>query len=488
MTVARHPGSVGIGSRPNRSVSMGQAWADALLARTRQEEQYRPVQEPAPDRVSNVTNSTAGQILGQPDLASMEAAFSQWAAQGASMTPYAMMQQQKLAGGIDEALDWVRPLALADLGVAGAAGSGMIPIPGALAPGAAPAARTVRRAGGGIAGALGRLLGRGGDEAVSAVAPVVRETTEAAGRASRPYYRNVDELEAAAQPAWEGGPAIFHGGPNDLAGFQALDEGLVVGGGWPALGHATYTTPDPAFALRYANQRNQAQGAIFRGTHPTPPVPSTVQSVRFTGDGAPNLIDYGKAGIDKEAQRAVVDTLAHMGELLDAPGARLAEGADLKPLLDKLKHPRTTFADIHGFSEHARTGSRGSTLRATVEAVIRRNTETGPYRPEQLNNMVSLVMARLSDNLSDAGYHGFIAPSGGGFHMSHIGHHGKGADEFGDSIAWFNPSKDLEIMGSAHHNVMGVAHPSTGRLVPSGYRADNYFGSPTERARRHGRQ
>ena len=165
--MSRIPGGFGINEdtgvrRRDRSVSMGQAWAEALLERAQQGNPGvggRPDPQ-VPDWVSNVTNSAAGQILGQPDLASQEAAFSEWAAQGASMTPAAMMQQQRLAGGIDEALDWVRPLALADLGVAGAAGRAMIPIPGGLAPGAAPAARSARRAGVGISGALRPLLRR----------------------------------------------------------------------------------------------------------------------------------------------------------------------------------------------------------------------------------------------------------------------------------------------------------------------------------------
>ena len=487
--LARVPGGFGVNDamgvqRPDRSVSMGQAWADALLARARQEEQYRPVQEPAPNWVSNVTNSAVGQILGQPSMGDMQTAFAERAAQGVSMTPAAMMQQQRLAGGIDEALDWVRPLALADLGVAGAAGRAMIPIPGGLAPGAAPAARTARRAGGGIAGALRQLLSRGGDEAVSAVAPVVRETTEAAGRASRPYYRNVDELEAAAQPAWKDGPTLFHGGPADMSGFSALGEGNAIMS-LPAMGNATYTTPNMSFASLYANQGSQARGAIFRGTH-APPTPSVVQNVKFAGEGAPLLIDYGKAGIDEKAQQAVLKTIGELGKLLaEHPGSLPIHRTELEPLLAKLRHPRTTFADIHGFAGHASTGPKSETLRGMVEAVVRRNTETGPFRPAQLNEMVSNVMNRLNTNLSDAGYHGFAAPSGGGFHRTHQGHHSKAPGDFGDSIAWFNPRKDLEIVATGQHNVMGVVHPS-GRLgtVPSGYRADNWFGSPTEVASR----
>jgi hypothetical protein len=318
---------------------------------------------------------------------------------------------------------------------------------------------------------------------------IVSESTEAAGRVGRPYYKNIDELETAAKPAWEGGPTLFHGGPEDMSGFQALGEGRMLGSR-SAMGNATYTTPDIQFASQYANQSVEAQGAIFRGTH-SPPIPSTVQSVRFTGDGAPNLIDYGKAGIDTKAQQAVRDTLDHLDKLLAAhPGTLPPHPNEYRrELLAKLEHPRTTFADIHGFSEHARTGSQGSTLRAIVEAIIRRNTETGPFRLEQLNEMMSIVMSRLSDNLSNAGYHGFVAPAGGGFHMAHTARHGQSADKFGGSIAWFNPSKDLEIVGTAQHNVMGVTHPS-GRLglVPSGYRADNYFGSPAELARRHGQR
>ena len=261
----------------------------------------------------------------------------------------------------------------------------------------------------------------------------------------------------------------------------------------PAMGQATYTNPDPQFAATYA-QKGVDEAAEHAATFGTPRTGSpldyggTVQNVRFTGEGAPNLIDYGKAGIDTKAQQAVLDTLDHLDELLAAhPGTLPVLRTELEPLLAKLQNPRTTFADIHGFASHASTGAPGITLRDIVEAVARRNTETGPFRPEQLNEMVSVVMSRLSDNLSNAGYHGFVAPADEGFHMAHTAYHGRGADKFGDSIAWFNPSKDLEIVGTAQHNVMGVVHPS-GRLglAPSGYRADNWFGSPTEVAGRLG--
>ena len=345
------------------------------------------------------------------------------------------------------------------------------------------------RAAKGPLGSVLAHLGRGGDEAVSAAAPVVRETTEAAGRASRPYFRNIDELGDAAQPAWPGGPTLFHGGPADMSGFSNLGEGAMIGKR-PAMGNATYTTPDIQFASQYANQRAQMRGAMFRGAPPnvdiagrySPPTPSVVQNVRFAGEGAPRLIDYGKAGIDKEAQQAVLDTISQMDELLRVhPGTSLSRPADLEGLVAKLSDPSTSFDDIHGFASHASTGPQGSSLREVVEKVLRRNTDGSrltsegvpPFRPEQINEMMSIVMSRLSDNLSNAGYHGFVAPSGGGFHLSHVAYHGKAADEFGDTIAWFNPSKDLEILGTAQHNVYG-----------SGYRADNWVGSPREVASR----
>tara|TARA_R110002020_G_scaffold80503_1_gene200868 strand:+ start:673 stop:1449 length:777 start_codon:yes stop_codon:yes gene_type:complete len=256
------------------------------------------------------------------------------------------------------------------------------------------------------------------------------------------------------------------------------------------MGNATYTTPDIQFASQYANQRAQMRGAMFRGAPPnvdiagrySPPTPSVVQNVRFAGEGAPRLIDYGKAGIDKEAQQAVLDTISQMDELLRVhPGTSLSRPADLEGLVAKLSDPSTSFDDIHGFASHVATGPKGSTLREVVEKVIRRNTDGSrltsegvpPFRPEQINGMMSIVMSRLSDNLSNAGYHGFVAPSGGKFHLSHVAYHGKAADEFGDSIAWFNPSKDLEILGTGQHNVYG-----------SGYRADNWVGSPQEVASR----
>ena len=188
----RHPGSFGVRRSP-RAVSLerpvGSAWLEALLAQAERGDPDTPRQPPGPtvpDWASNAVNSTLGGILGQGSLAGQQRAAAEWAAPALSLpTPGGAMRNEGAADVIDTALNWVRPLALADVGVAGSAGSMMFPFPG-LTPGAAPAAGAARKAGGGIAGALSQLLSRGADEAVSAAAPVVRETTEAARRSYPP--------------------------------------------------------------------------------------------------------------------------------------------------------------------------------------------------------------------------------------------------------------------------------------------------------------
>ena len=490
----RHPGSFGV-RRPSRAVDLT---AD----------QRRVVEQMALQEREQAMYEQAG--LGRADEPYSDPLMGAWnkvveariPTENLPGSPTSLGLGVPLTGGPKGLAEWlntlkymVEPIMPRDFGASGEhANTPLVGVPKVIGTGIGLGIMGARAARKPLGKVLSRLFG-GGDEAVSAVAPVVRETMEAAGRTSRPYFRNIDELETAAQPAWEGGPTIFHGAPGDTGGFSALGEGRMIGSR-PAMGNATYTTPDIQFASQYANQSVEAQSAMFRGTH-SPPTPSVVQNVRFTGEGAPNLIDYGKAGIDTEVQQAVVDTLGHLDELLAAhPGTLPVLRTELEPLLAKLSDPSTTFADIHGFATHASTGAPGITLREIVEAVARRNTGEGmlanapnrpPFRTSQLNEMVSIVMSRLSDNLSNAGYHGFVAPADEGFHMAHTAYHGQGADKFGDSIAWFNPSKDLEIVGTAQHNVMGVTHPS-GRLgtVPSGYRADNWFGSPPEVAGRLG--
>jgi len=467
--VERHPGTFGV-QRPNRSVSVGQAWADALLARAQQGNPGvggRPDLQ-VPGWASNAVNSAVGQIAGQPSLGDMQTAFAEQAAQGVSMTPAAIMQQQRLAGGIDEALDWVRPLALADLGVAGAAGRAMIPIPGALAPGAAPAARTTRRVGGGIAGALRQLLGRGADEAVSAVAPVVRETTEAAGRTSRQTFRNIEDLSDAAQPAWEGGPTIVHGSPSELAdGFASRNpfDGKPLGGR-SAMGTGLYTTPTVEFALRYADEATQKaikvgnKSGATTGVFPTTASlgdmpPGFVHNVRFTGDGAPVLLDYGANGIDQKAKDAVMGSLDDLDDLLRPfTGTTLVSDRQRRFMQHWLDDPKVSFGALHGYTSEGGTGG----LRRTVEDVISTNIRTGPFAEGQKAEMMSKALENLSIRLRDAGYHGYVSPQGGSFQqdtlLSKFGQ--KDADLSGGMISWFTPERDLAIMGSAPYGGAGT--------------------------------
>ena len=467
--------------RPDRSVSMNDAYDDAvntLLAWMTPLPDGRAgggIPEPSPDWMSDIVNSPLGGILGQGSLPETQRAASEWAAQQLSLpTPGGAMRQERIADVINTALEWIRPLALADVGVEGSPGSMMFPFP-AHAPGAAGAARKARGAAGGwLRRALARLAG-GGDEAVSAVAPVVRETAEAAGRTSRPYYRSVDELEAAALPAWEGGPTLYTGGSADFGSFTARSPMSAQStNARPAMGQATYTNPDPQFAATYA-QKGVDEAAEHAATFGTPRTGSpldyggTVQNVRFTGEGAPSLLDYGGTEIADNVKQAVLETVKDMNDLLVVHrGTRVWTDAEIAPLLSKvLDNPRATYADIHGFSEAAHTGVAESSLRGFVHMVAARNTGPGmPFHPNQVNEMVSLVMDRLRVHLSNAGYHGYRVPVGGGYHAAQIIRFGGARGRpFGGTIAWFNPDRDLEIVGTAYHGV---------------YRADNFLGSPTE--------
>ena len=457
--MSRVPGGFGINNvmgvqRPNRSVSVGQAWADALLARAQQGNPGvggRPDPQ-VPGWASNIANSTAGQILGQPDLASQEAAFSGWIAQGASATPAAMMQQQRLAGGIDKVLDWVRPLALADFGVKGTTGSTMIPIPGGFAPGAAPAARTARKTGGGIAGALSQLLGRGGDEAVSAAAPAVREAVPVAQRTGRQTFDRVEDLEQAAVAAWPGGPTLYHGTSGDVAGGFV---GRSAGGGNPlggraAMGEGLYTTPNMSFASGYADAGNQAaikHAEAFGDVAPAS-VPGFVHNVRFTGEGAPVLLDYGAKGIDEKAKDAVMGSLDHLDDLLrNHSGTTPVSDRQRRSMQHWLDDPDVSFGVLHGYTDTAGSGS----LRRTVEDVIDSNIRTGPFAEGQKAEMMSLVLENLSTRLRDAGYHGYVSPQGGAFQNTLIRQHGPRGEATGGMISWFTPERDLAIVGSGRY-------------------------------------
>ena len=372
------------------------------------------------------------------------------------LLPFSTPAQAFFSGGPQGMVEWMntakemgQPAMPRDVGVTGEHANIPIPLlPKALGVGAG-AGLAARKP---IARALRRLLGSG-DEAVSAVAPVVRETTEAAGRASRQTFRNVDDLSDAAQPAWEGGPTLYHGGGQDISAFTRMDPAAGTSlGGRSAMGDALYTTPNVPFASRYANapQRAATKHAEYFGGPPPTPVPGFVHNVKFTGEGAlpggkPNLLDYGAVGVADDAKRAVMGTLEQMDDLLGVSGTRLWTDAELAPLMEKLFNPRATFADVHGFADAAVIGGSESSLRGFVEMVAKRNTPDSAL----WNEKVSTVMSRLRTRLRDAGYHGYVAPEGGGFHIGQKGWHGETAEPFGGAVAWFTPERDLTIVGSA---------------------------------------
>ena len=273
--VERHPGTFGV-RRPNRSVSVGQAWADALLARAQQGNPGvggRPDSQ-VPGWASNAVNSTLGGIMGQGSLPEMQRAAAEWAAPALSLpTPGGAMRNEGAADTLNTIMDLMRPVALADVGVAGAAGGMMFPMPG-LAPGAAPAAGAARKAGGGIADALRQLLSRGGDEAVSAAAPVVRE--------GRRNFRNVDDLSAAAEPAWPGGPTVFHGTRNDRLPRRFSTD--TTGARIPGL----YATDNSMLAEQYAG----AEGYIH--------------NLRWAWDQAPRVVNISADPVSSELAQAII--------------------------------------------------------------------------------------------------------------------------------------------------------------------------------------
>ena len=268
------------------------------------------------------------------------------------------------------------------------------------------------------------------------------------GQLERAIWEVVGDLPPGAgipDGAWVGGPKLFHGSEQELSAFVRKDPVSAKSmGGRPAMGAALYTTPDKEFATGYG----------------------VVHEVQFTGKGTPRLLDYGATGIHADAQKAVLNTLEHFGNLLKAhAGARLWTDAELAPLLAKLNHPRTTFANIHGF---AVTGAPEDTLRGFMAMVAERNTVEGmPFHVSthtpasvrnQVNEMVSLALDRLRKNLHDAGYHGYVAPKGGGFHQAQMAPeaHGVAAEQFGDAIAWFAPEKDLRIIKGVERDFIGT--------------------------------
>ena len=178
--VERHPGTFGV-RRPNRSVSVGQAWADALLARAQQGNPGvggRPDPQ-VPGWASNMANSTLGGILGQGSLPEMQRAAADRAAPAMLLpTPGGRMNQPKVSSALDRAIDLLRPLALSDLGVGGAAGMTMLPFPGL------GVADDAVKGGKGVL----RRLASGADEAVDAVSTGFRQNAlKGSIRAPQPH-------------------------------------------------------------------------------------------------------------------------------------------------------------------------------------------------------------------------------------------------------------------------------------------------------------
>lgn len=294
---------------------------------------------------------------------------------------------------------------------------------------------------------------------------VARETGETVAR----VVRSLDEFDQVAVEAWPGGPTFYHGSGQDLSTFTPLDAAKGTSlGGRSAMGDGLYTTPDLHFASTYADAPNRAaikHAEVFGDPLPDP-VPVFVYNVRFTGEdalpgGKPNLLDYGAAGVPDDAKQAVLETLEQMDDLLGVSGTRLWTDAELAPLLSKLDNPRAAFADIHGFAKGSVIGAPESSLRGFVEMVVRRNTARPPamdfrgspgvFSAAETNELVSTVMSHLRIGLRDAGYHGYVAPKGGGFHIGQMRPeaHGVAAEPLGGTVAWFTPEKDLAIAATA---------------------------------------
>jgi hypothetical protein len=310
-------------------------------------------------------------------------------------------------------------------------------------------------------------LGFGG-EIIRPIRQVMAGAARRQGRpeAARAIERRLSEefAERAARAndaAWPGGPALYHGSGQDLSAFTGLDPaGGRSLGGRSAMGDGLYTTPDVQFASGYADAPNQEaiKHAEYFGDPRPAPVPGFVHSVKFTGEGAPRLLDYGATGVADDTKQAVLETLGQMDNLLGVPGTRLWTADEIAPLLAKLDNPRSTFADIHGFADGSVVGAPESSLRGFVEKVVRDNTahppamdfrgSPGAFSGAEMDQLVSTVMDHLRIGLRDAGYHGYVAPKGGGFHTGQQGVHGEAAEPFGDAIAWFAPERDLTIMKS----------------------------------------
>tara|TARA_R110002051_G_scaffold304062_1_gene373210 strand:+ start:114 stop:1601 length:1488 start_codon:yes stop_codon:yes gene_type:complete len=295
------------------------------------------------------------------------------------------------------------------------------------------------------------------------------ELGEAAGSAGRQTFRNVDDLRDASRPAWPGGPTIVHGSPSELAdGFARRDPmGGNPLGGRPAMGAGLYTTPNMPFALRYADEATQKairagnKSGATTGVFPTTASlgdmpPGFVHNVRFTGDGAPVLLDYGARGIDQKAKDAVMGSLDDLDDLLrPLTGSTLVSDRQRRKIQFWLDDPGVSFGALHGYTSEGGAGG----LRQVVQDIISTNIQTGPLATGQRREIMSEALENLSIRLRDAGYHGYVSPEGGSFQQGPIlSKFGQGdADLSGGMISWFTPERDLAIMGSSPYGGAGTS-------------------------------
>ena len=375
-----------------------------------------------------------------------------------------------LTGGPKGLAEWlntlkymVEPIMPRDFGASGEhANTPLVGVPKVIGTGVGLGIMGVRAARKPLGRVLSRLFG-GGDEAVSAVAPAVQSLPPSvAHRAGRPYFRNVDELEAAAQPAWRGGEPLYHGSGRDMGEFTHLpdhDRSLLMGEG-------VYTTNRAGHAASYASDNNAILHAQTFGTPMPENVPSYVHSVRFTGAGEPRFLDYGAAGIPDDAKNAVKRAIDDLQGSLTRTGGTVATADELAPLYAKLDNPNVNFAGVHKGSEVGVMGSRDN-LNGLADWLLNRNFEAGAIGRRDVMRIKSEVMDALRTGLLDAGYHGYRAPQGGNF--AKMPRQGTAAHVDADVYVWLAPDRHLTVTGSGQR-----------WAPPTGLRQEAGLGVPVE--------
>jgi hypothetical protein len=180
-----------------------------------------------------------------------------------------------------------------------------------------------------------------------------------------------------------------------------------------------------------------------------------IHNVRFTGDGAPVLLDYGAKGIDEKAKNAVMGSLDHLDNLLrQHPGTTLVSDRQRRFMQHWMDDPNTSFGLLHGYTDTSGSGS----LRRTVEDVMDTNIRAGFFAEGQKPEMMSVVLENLSTGLRDAGYHGFVSPQDGAFQDVLLRKFGaKDANLSEGMIACFTPERDLAIVGSSSYGGAGTS-------------------------------